>query len=203
MAIKDVEKAEEFLKSVLGRMFLRPRCEWGSTENVFTQVFGELIQIQKGWWKLFKQLGIFYFREHLLIECEKFAFLLSVTPQEFIAKIEKDNFRAIPIPDSLRSVLLQIFTEDDLNYWTLYAIPHDNSANNLLSLLSHVQMPSIHEFGENQAKEMLKGDFKTVEIFNLPPSTAIPPDFGIYYQSLIPEERVQRGEKSWIFVTDE
>lgn len=199
-------------QAVLGRPQLRANWPWKSSSSSFIQIFSDFQKMNIPWWKLGKMAGIFFFYDHILINIELLSQATSENPEALQKSIEQDNFTRIETPNYLKELFLnniQLQTDN----WVLYSIKEAFDSERLVELLHKMKCPSITSFqGEQVEKKPLpslsynyfeQASYQSNEEL-LQKSLAFDPCPGLYYQSLIPSERLSTvTNKCWLFQTPE
>ena len=125
-------------------------------------------------------------------------------------KITQDNFIKIETPDYIKQLFLdniQLQTDD----WVLYSIKEANDSERLIEILHKMKCPSITSFQGEKIEEKplptLSYNYFEQASYNtddelLQKSLAFEKCPGLYYQSLIPAERLDAiSNKCWLFKT--
>lgn len=169
-----------------------------TAKEIFPTIFIELMKSKERFWNYYPQIGICYFRKHLLINIEILCSFLSESSETMLTKLNYDCFNEDQIPDYLAEVLNKQFN-GNLEGWKLYKItPSDH--NNLFSLMQNVQTPFIEEFDKNRAKPSF--ELSNIEnSFSIEPTSNVTDDYGKYYISLVPSENSSTTPKCWLFST--
>ncbi|OHT15872.1 hypothetical protein TRFO_13705 [Tritrichomonas foetus] len=206
MDIKDYNSFNKLCNAVLGRPFLRGTWPWKSSSSALLQIFADFQQFNLPWWKIGKLAGAFFFYDHVFLNFELLSHSTKETADFLEKKLLKDNFIPIETPDYLKNIFLDninLSTED----WKLFPIQNGVDSENLISLLHHMKCPPIRDFKPEtdnpKSFEYSYSYFVQMEVETEPElfekSVSYNSNPGIYYQNLIPPEKIPSAPKCWLF----
>ena len=202
--------------SVLGRVYMRNETSWQSCSTVFLQVFADLVQLQRPWWRICSLSGFFFFRSHVLLNFERTKKAISVEKDVFEDFLQREGYLECEIPVGLAKALKHV-ADDEPNEWNLYEIPDTEDAHpdsqKLRQLMQAMKCSDIHDFDEWHMDHPVKVkiehpvmDFESFEIANQEPNAdgeerrAMMSSPGEFYRNLVPKERAQ-NDQCWLFRT--
>jgi hypothetical protein len=176
-----------------------------------TQVFADLALLQRPWWKLCRQAGIFFFREHILVNFARTERSLNMKGEVFREYLSRERFWPVEIGQRLQAVLKRI-VDDPIENWILLAIPsRGQDADKLRTLLAFMKCNPIQDFDELDLETFTKPSqrdgwaIEHREIATFEPREAdldwpeIRANPGIFYQKLIRPEVVSTAQQTWLF----
>jgi hypothetical protein len=201
-------------KSLFGRPNLRGDADWPTTSFGLSLILSDLALIQRPWWKICRHAGLFFFREHILVNSLKTRYSLGDEQGSFFESLLKEGYKQIEVSSNLQSVLARILgPRDVVEDWQLLEIPiNERDSVALLELLALTKCPSIASFDgndvttENQIEE--EGTILTVvteTIMDNPPienrqdwieSRRNP---GEYYRNMIDPKMMGEEPLAWVF----
>jgi hypothetical protein len=216
MARRSHAPGDDFLslcQSLFGRDTLGGSATLPSASFGLRLVLSDLALIQRPWWKICRQAGIFFLREHILLNSLKTASALSGDKNRFLESLQKEGYKGIELTQSLQTVLGRILgPRDSIADWQLLEVPTTGAdAVGLRELLGFTQCPPIASF-ETLDLETLQQNSASVQLDRVSWAVADVPasqedadwvemhvNPGLFYQRLIPAEVVRKEKQNWLF----
>lgn len=209
---------QRLCQSILGYPCLFTRPEVGSPPCavIFLQAFTSLSQIQRPWWKMCGDAGIFFFRRHVLLNFGRTARSLEYQQDELREMLARDGYTECEMPDCLEHTIEHV-TTGDIDEWIIWQFPTESDGQAYIALLQFMrtlQMMNINDIDDfeewkgapsvlrqsrmqNFVMEAIENAHvaATDELEDRKRMQASP---GEYYASLVPPERV-RPDECWLF----
>jgi hypothetical protein len=197
-------------ESLLGRPNLRGDLEWRSSSFGLCLILSDLALIQCPWWKICRQAGLFFFREHILLNQRKLHHSLGDDHDTFCASLFEEGYMKVTLTVHLQEVLARILNPtDSIEDWQLVQVPTGSAdAMALRKLLALTKCPAITTFSALDPATLRPqppSPFDTHGEVNvdIPPTDSnwveIHSHPGEYYKRLIPEHVISGAEQSWLF----